>query len=189
MRPYAKCILTAVVVLVSLGLLAQEAYQPPDPDLLARFSYDTSAIVQGSETLRVCVAVFRDGNYRLVRVPAFGPTQRLHGKIQDTQLQKLRKLISDPHFRTLSGTHVGIIRQESESFGAEILRDSGAQRLQWLNADGESPFPGSVSKIVDWLEHFQPTGGKSFELAEFPEVCPSGGLHLLQPSVSENLRP
>jgi hypothetical protein len=180
MRRYAKCTVTAAVVLVSFGLWAQETYQPPDPDLLARFSY------QGDQ--HICVAVSRGGDYRLVRVPALGPTQRLHGKIRAEQLQQLRKLISDPHFRALSGTHGGLIRQESESFGAEILRDSGAQRLQWLNADGESPFPGSVSKIVDWLEHFQPTGGKPFEFAEYPEVCPSGGLRLLQPSVAENLR-
>jgi hypothetical protein len=187
MRPYAKCILAAAIVLASFGLCAQEAYQGPDPDLLARFSYDTSAMVQGSETLRICVTVFRDGDYRLVRVPALGPTQRLHGKIQDKQLQELRKLISDPHFRSLSGNHVGVIRQESESFGAEILRDSGAQRLQWINADGERPFPGSVSKIVDWLENFHPTGGQPFEFAEYPEVCPSGGLRLLQPAVAANL--
>lgn len=181
MQSHAKCILTAAIVLFSFGLWAQEAYRPPDPDLLARFSY------QGDK--HICVAVSRGGDYRLMRSLDNGQTLRLHGKIREEQLQQLRKLISDPHFRTLSGTHGGIIRQQSESFGAEILRDSGAQRLQWLNADGESPFPGSVSKIVDWLEHFQPTGGKSFEFAEYPEVCPSGGLRLLQPSVSENLHP
>jgi hypothetical protein len=181
MRRYAKCTVTAAVVLVSFGLWGQETYQAPaPPDLLARFSY------QGDQ--HICLAVSRGGDYRLVRVPALGPTQRLHGKIGAEQLQQLRKLISDPHFRALSGTHGGLIRQESESFGAEILRDSGAQRLQWLNADGESPFPGSVSKIVDWLQYFQPTGGKPFEFAEYPEVCPSGGLRLLQPSVAENLR-
>lgn len=180
MRPYAKFILTAAIVLVSFGSWAQEAYQPPDPDLLARFSY------QGVQ--HICVAVSRGGDYRLVRSLDNGQTLRLHGKIRDEQLQPLRKLISDPHFRSLSGDHAGVIRQESESFGAEILRESGAQRLQWVNADGESPFPGSVSKIVDWLENFQPTGGKPFEFAEYPEVCPSGGLRLLQPSVAENPR-
>jgi hypothetical protein len=181
MRPYAKCTLTAAIVMVSFGLWGQEAYQPPDPDLLARFSY------QGVQ--RICVAVSRGGDYRLVRSLDNGQTQRLHGKIREEQFQQLRKLISDPHFRALSGDHGGLIRQESESFGAEILRDNGAQRLQWLNADGESPFPGSVSKIVDWLENFQPTGGKPFEFAEYPQVCPSGGVRLLQPSVAAILHP
>jgi hypothetical protein len=181
MRCCAKSFLTTAVVLFSFGLWAQEAYQPRDPDLLARFSY------QGAQ--HICVSFSRGGDYRLVRSLDNGQTQRLHGKIREEQLQQLRNLLSDPHFRTLSGTHGGLIRQESESFGAEIPRDDGAQRLQWLDADGKSPFPGSVGKIVDWLEHFQPTGGKPFEFAEYPEVCPSGGLHLLQPSVSENLRP
>src|ERR1700691_355188 len=106
MQPHAKCILTAAIALVSFSLWAQEAYQPPDPDLLARFSY------QGAQ--HICVAVSRGGDYRLVRSLDNGQTLRLHGKIREEQLQQLRKLISDPHFRTLSGNHGGLIRQESE---------------------------------------------------------------------------
>jgi hypothetical protein len=64
-----------------------------------------------------------------------------------------------------------------------------AQRLQWLNADGENPFPDSVTKVVIWLKHFEPTDAKLFEYTEFPDVCPSGGLRLLQPSVAANLHP
>jgi hypothetical protein len=61
--------------------------------------------------------------------------------------------------------------------------------LQWLNADGESPFPESVAKIVDWLQQFEPKNGKDFEYTEFPNVCPSGGLRLVQPAVADNQRP
>jgi hypothetical protein len=187
MQLRTKSILTATVLLVSVGLWAQEASLPKDPDLLARLSYDTSAMVQGSETRHICVAVTRDGDYRLVRSLDHGQTQRLHGKIQDKEFQQLKKLLSDSDFRALSGIHGGLIRQESESFGAEILRQDGAQRMRWLDADGESPFPASVGTVVSWLKHFEPTGGKPFEYAEYPDVCPSGGLRLLQPSVAANL--
>jgi hypothetical protein len=60
------------------------------------------------------------------------------------------------------------------------MPEQEAGRLQWLNADGESPFPASVSKRVDWLQRFQPKNGKSFEDAEYPPVCPAGELRLLQ---------
>ena len=82
--------------------------------------------------------------------------------------------------------------------GRWVTREDGARewpeheaawRLKWLNADGESPFPASVSKLVDWLQGFQPKDAKSFEYAEYPEVCPAGGLRLLQPSVAENSHP
>ena len=101
----------------------------------------------------------------------------------------------------MSGDHGGLIRQESERFAAEILfgdrgREDGARkglghepwRLQWLNADGESPFPASASTLVDWLKRFQPKDGKSFEYADYPDVCP-GGLRLLQPAVAQNSHP
>jgi hypothetical protein len=187
MQPYAKSLLATAVLLVSVGLWAQEASLPKDPDLLARLSYDNSAIVQGSETRHICVAVSRDGDYRVERAPALGPTQRLHGKIQDKQFQHLKKLLSGSDFRALSGIHGGLIRQESKSFGAEILREDGAQHMRWLDADGETPFPASVATVVNWLKHFEPIGGKPFEYAEYPDVCPSGGLRLLQPSVAANL--
>ena len=95
-----------------------------------------------------------------------------------------------------------MIRQDAEVFAAEIpgpVRDhvDGARqwmghdvwRLQWLNADDESPFPGSVAKVVDWLRHFEPKNGKSFVYAEFPDVCPNRGLRLVQPAVAENSHP
>jgi hypothetical protein len=113
----------------------------------------------------------------------------LRGKISDRQFKQLGKLLSDSDFRALSGSHGGLIRQRAESFGAEVVGEDGTQRLQWLNADGENPFPDSVGKVVDWLEHFEPKNGKAFEYAEFPDVCPSVGVRLLQPSVAANVGP
>jgi hypothetical protein len=95
-----------------------------------------------------------------------------------------------------------LIREESQSFAVEIpfgdrLHGDGARRwieheawrLQWLNPNGERPFPSSVSKVVDWLQHFQPKDGKYFEYAEYSDVCPAQGFRLLQPSVAENPQP
>jgi hypothetical protein len=55
--------------------------------------------------------------------------------------------------------------------------------------DDEKPFPLPITKVVTWLKHFDPAGSTEFESADFPDVCPSGGLHLLQPSVAGNLKP
>lgn len=202
MQLCAKSYLTAVVLLISTGLWAQEAYHASDPDLLARLSYDRSAIVHGDDVRQVCIAVSRDGEYRITRSLTTGSMQRLQGKMPKEQLDQLKTLLGSDEFRALSGTHGGLIRQESESFGAEIPAAKQlpggippesaiprAHRLQWLNADGESPFPAPLAKVVDWLKHFEPTNGKAFEYAEYPEVCPSGGLRLIQPSVANNGRP
>jgi hypothetical protein len=197
-----RMLLTVSFLLISFGMWAQEMSHPVDTDLLVRLSYESSRVVSTPEARHVCVAVTRDGEYRIVRSMVDGEMQRLHGKMPKEQLQQLTELLGAAEFRALSGDHVGVIRQDAEVFTAEIpgpVRehvDGSRQwtgrdvwRLQWLNADGESPFPGSVVKVVDWLRHFEPKNGKAFEYAEYPDVCPNRGLRLVQPAVAENAHP
>jgi hypothetical protein len=194
MHMSAKWLLAMVVVLVSGGLWAQEVYRSPDPELMVRLSYDGPATVHGEGLLHVCVAVSRDGEYRIVRSLNSGMTERLHGKMPQEQIRQLKSLLESAAFRVLSGSHGGLVRQDSESFGAEVLSErqgeNRTQRLHWLNADGESSFPDPVTKIVNWLNRFDPKDGKAFEYTDYPDVCPSlGGLHLLAPSVAANVHP
>jgi len=188
MEAFLKSFLTTAVVLVSAGLWAQETYHPQDADLLARLSYHGPSTEKGVMFQQVCVAVLRDGEYRMVRSLNDGGMQRRQGKMPKEQLQKLSELLASAEFRSLSGEHGGLIRQTSETFGAEIPHgQKKAQRVQWLNADGESPFPASVGKVVEWLRQFEPRDGKEFEYGA--DVCPSGGLRLLQPAVAGNQQP
>ena len=186
MQPFLKLFLTAAIVLLSASVWAQEVYHPQDPDLLGRFSYgDPAAAVR-----QVCISVSRDGDYRIVQALNNGQTVRLQGKMPKEQLQKLKTLVGAAEFKALTGNRGGLLRHPAESFGAEIPRgDDKAQRLQWLNTEGAGPFPDPVAKVVDWLKHFEPIEGKSFEYTDYPDVCPSSGLRLLQPSVAENARP
>jgi len=203
MNLYSKMLLTSAILVVTSGAIAQERLHPPDPNLMARFSYDKTGVVMRQGDLHhVCVAVSRDGDYRIVRSLDNGQIQRLHGKMAEEEFRQLTNQLEAAELRKLSGYHGGLIRQESESFAVEIpLRDGWHQdeagnwveheawRLQWLNPDGESPFPAPVSKLVDWLRRFQPSDGKSFDYADYPDVCPAGGLRLLQPDLAENSHP
>jgi hypothetical protein len=198
MLPSSRLFLTVAVLSISVGLWSQEPLRDlrDNSDVLARLSYDSSSLAQGGH---FCFAVSPAGDYRFVRSINSvngGLPVRLQGKMTKEQLQQLKALLESSEFRHQSGNHGGVIREEAESFGAEIPApdpqggiEISARRLQWLNADGESPFPASVAKVVKWLKEFEPTGGKSFEYAEFPDVCPSGGLHLLHPSVAQSLHP
>jgi hypothetical protein len=190
MQPRLKSFLTAAFLLTSLGLCAQEDYHSRNRDLLARLSYESSPVVRREGVRHICVSVNREGEYRIVRSPQEGQTQRLQGRLSSEQMKQIEMLLGSDDFRNLSGSHGGLILQEAESFGAEIgRREDETQRLQWLNADGKNPFPASVAKVIDWLKHFEPTNGKSFVYAEYPDVCPAGGLRLLQPTVAANQHP
>lgn len=48
--------------------------------------------------------------------------------------------------------------------------------MQWLNPDREG-------------QRFQPNDGKSFDYAEYTDVCPTGGRRPLQPAIAENSHP
>jgi len=192
-----KMLLTTALLLYASSSIAQEPYHSFESDVMARLSYDNSGVVQHGNVRHVCIAVSRDREYRIVRSFDDGQSQRLQGQMLAEGFRQLSKLLGSTEFRDLEGDHggPGLILQEAESFAAEIplgdrsRLDHEAWRLHWLNGDGENPFPASVSKLVDWLQRFQPKDGKSFDYIEFPDVCPAGGLRLLQPSVAEKSRP
>jgi hypothetical protein len=180
----------AVVLLISAGVRAQETYHPQDEGVFARLSYDTSAVVSEDDAVRhLCVTVLSDGEYRIERTLHTG-TERLQGKLTKEQLEQLKTLLDSEKLRAVASNHSGLIRQDSESFAAEIQRgEDGAQRLRWLNADDESPFPASIAKVVDWLKRFEAKDAQAFEYAEYPDVCPASGLRRIQPSVAQNGKP
>jgi len=203
MHPSPKTLLIAAILLVASVSIPQEATPSADAALMARLSYDNSGFAQPGSMMHVCFAVSKDGDYRIVRSLDDGQTQRLHGNMPKEDFRQLTNLLEAADFRDLSGNGGGLVRQEAETFAAEIAvrgrwHDDGhgtkwlepeSWRLRWLNADGEEPFPSPVANVVDWLKRFEPKNAKRFENTEFPDVCPSLGLRLVQPSISENLRP
>jgi hypothetical protein len=214
MRQYAKSLLITFL-LASVATRAQEIYHAGDPNLMARFSYERSPF-GGPGIEEICISVFQDGNYRMlsyyfVRPPSTGEISPMHrrGKMTKDQLQQLRNLLTAPAFRSLSGNHGGLIRNHAENFMAEISpievspafqpmptvpsgpprSDPGPpRRLQWLNPDDESPFPGPVAEVIVWMKHFQPLNGQLVDDSEILDVCPSVGLSLIRPSVAANDR-
>jgi hypothetical protein len=188
MRSYAKFFLMLAILPVSLSLWTQEVFPiPGGRGLLARLSYANSGSVQREGVRHICVAVSRDGDYRLVRSLAFGTqTEQLQGTMTKEQLQKLTALLHSNELRAQSGSHPHLVWKETESFVAEIPHRAGTQRLDWLNADGENPFPDSVAKVVDWLKHFEPQNAKGG--TGYLGVCPVE-IRPLQPSLATKIHP
>jgi hypothetical protein len=194
MRISGKSLLTASVVLLSVGVWGQQLDQPR---VLARLLYD-SGMSQGEGLRHECISVSKDGYYRIVRTTDNGQILRAQGKLPEEQFEQLKKSLDSKGFQKLSQSYGGgIILQEAEIFAAELpgpvefdgtdyaMKDH-TRRVRWLNADGGNPFPAAIVTIVDWLKHFAPKDGKAFEEAEFQDVCPSAGLSLVEPSVAAN---
>jgi len=186
-----KLLLTTALVFAASALLAQEMNVEHGPELMVRLSYDNSGVRERGDFSHICIAVFRDGEYRIENPIDYG-MERLHGTMSKEQLSQLSKLLEASDFRNLSGYHAGIIRQDAETFAAEIPAHDPLQpawRLRMLNADGASPFPAPVAKIADWLKAFQPKDAKKSDDSEFSGTCPSVGVSLVQPPVAENSQP
>jgi hypothetical protein len=73
---------------------------------MARLSYDKSAVVRQGNVLYICVAVSRNGDYRIVRSLDDGQTQRLHGEMPKKEFSQLAELLGASEFRNLSGIMV-----------------------------------------------------------------------------------
>jgi hypothetical protein len=202
MRLFSQFLSIVSILAAPLLLHGQETKITTDPGTLARLEYATSAATERGDLRHVCVAITLDGEYQIIRSTVDKPTEYLRGQLSKDRFDKLKTLLSSKEFRSQSGTLGGLIRQDSENFRAEmprplkkradatyLLPERESWRLEWLNADNTAPFPHSISKVVHWLQSFEPKDSKEFSYADFPNVCPSGGLRLVQPSVADNQRP
>jgi hypothetical protein len=199
MRFLSRLLWIVSILSVPLLLRGQEVQMPARAEVIARLAYDTTSVIQRGDLRHLCLSIRRDGEYEIIRSTNEEPTQYLRGQMPKDRFQELKSLLSSKEFRSQSGTRGGLIRQDSESFRAEMpaplkTRADGsyvwpqaeAWRLEWLNADDAAPFPDSISKVVNWLQSFEPKDGKEFSYAEFPDVCPSLGFRLVQPIVAAN---
>jgi hypothetical protein len=180
-----------------------------EPNWLAQLAFDSGGL-QSPGSQHICLAVDQDGSYRMLRRNAglqmigtpnldpakpsdqdtlrklLDPIERFQGTLSQEELLQLKTLLRSSDLRPLLGNHFALIRQSAETFTAEIpISDKqvsdGTLHVHLLNADGQSPFPPPVRKIVDWLNRFEPTNAKRSANLEFRDVCPSGGLQLVQP--------
>ena len=201
MPRFAGTVLLAALLGMSASVSAQAVRPWQESDVLARLSYNAS-------TAQICLEVTIDGAYRMQRsvesVRSVGSTrsterdlldgpQRLEGKLSRKEFRELEALLDSRDFRSLGNNHAGLIRQNAENFAAEIPIPSRkgevedrTLKLQWLKADDESPFPASIQELVSWIKNFHGKNAHSFTAGEFPDVCPRGGISLVQPSIADN---
>jgi len=185
MRTCAQSLLIFTLVLVGSIAGAQQPSHAGENDILARLSYDSSGLLQGPGVSHICLAVSRDGDYRIIRSVENRPTLRLHGTMTGEQFREFKQLLEARAFRILLSSPGHLIYQDAESFHAEFplgnrMQGDGerqyiapkSRRMEWLNADGESPFPASIAKMVDWMQRFNPKGADAFEYEESSDVCP-----------------
>jgi hypothetical protein len=204
MPRFSDTVLFATLLGISASLSAQAVRPWDESDILARLSYSAS---MG----QTCVEVTIDGAYRIQRsfesvrgvrstpsteLDLLNGPQRLEGKLSQKEFREFEALLDSRDFRSLGNNHAGLIRQNAEDFVAEIPipsrrgeADDRTLRLQWLKADDESPFPATVEKLVSWIRNIQTNNSQSFTAGGFPDVCPRGGISLVQPSIADNQHP
>jgi hypothetical protein len=194
-----------VLFLATTASWAQERYHPSDLQLLTRLSYERSPF-DSDGIQRMCIAVSQNGDYRMLSV-----TERSNGWLESEgtmskdQFEQLKGLLKARAFTSLPEDHGNIIRSGAENFMAELWRQEVApvvqfrstvpnvppqstsvpyRRIHWLNADGESPFPQPLRKVIEWMKNFRTSGARHVESPDRADACPSVGFSLLQPSIA-----
>ncbi|MGH9512003.1 MAG: hypothetical protein ACRD2U_07680 [Terriglobales bacterium] len=169
--------MSAACLLVSLSAFADSNHGQSGEPLLARLSYHRTWTVSRDDEgpPQICVALFQDGHYEMLRTTAGGKIERLQGTIGTEEIEHVKGLLESPDFRGLKGTGQGLIRSGSESFAAEVPRENGVQYVERMNPDRERPFPEAVTKVVQWLQTFEPKQAEALINTEFPDICPRTG--------------
>ncbi|MGC2473618.1 MAG: hypothetical protein WA485_04735, partial [Candidatus Sulfotelmatobacter sp.] len=120
MPRFARLLVILSILLPATVLWGQQVDKPSDSEPLARLAYDTTEAMQAGDVRHVCLAINRDGEYQIIRSTFDKPTEYLRGQMSKDQFQELKSLLSSKEFRSQTGTHTGLIRQDSESFRAEM---------------------------------------------------------------------
>jgi hypothetical protein len=149
-------------------------HKPEHGAVLARLSYTSTYIVNGSEEKylpRVCFELYRDGRYRIMRATTKGADENRAGKLSPDQLETVSKMLMQLDFNSSPG---GVIRRGSESFVAEVPNGAEERRLLWVDPDHRRPFPGPVAKVIGWLRGFNSDDAPPFNAPELgtDPICP-----------------
>ena len=152
-----------------------------DEHILARLSYSNSMMeYSGAQSRRVCFAVYDSGLYRLWRPNPLhlkpgdlDPARVLfEGQLTTEQMLQFRTMMKQLDFKSREG---GLVQMGAESFLAELPNNGKTVRFKWVNPDHRHPFPRAVSRMVDWLQDFEPHNSTQLALQEMSDtpVCPS----------------
>ena len=152
-----------------------------DEHILARLSYSNTMMeYSGAQSRRVCFAVYDSGLYRLWRPDPLhinsGDLDPAHvlfeGQLTTEQMLQFRTMMKQLDFRSREG---GLVQMGAESFLAELPNNGKTIRFKWVNPDHRHPFPRAVSRMVDWLQDFEPHNSTQLALREMSDtpVCPS----------------
>ncbi len=182
----SKSLVVGLIVLIAVAVSASDydaQARDQDLSLLARLSYQNSSVQSPAtqQSQHICLSVYVDGHYRVLRTNEAGYPQMQEGKLTNDQLNQLQFLLNSSDFRSLSGSHGSLVRGKSENFIAEIPRAKNVQHVVFTIADETPRFPKAVAYVVKWLTNFTPVNAITIEQSEFPDVCPRMQMSPVEP--------
>jgi len=174
-------ILISAAVLIGARTASAQTEKNGDDHLIARLSYGNTLMeYSDGAPRRVCFAVYKSGLYRLWRPntmdlkPGDPDPARIvsQGALTQEEMRQLTTMLRQLNFKSQGG---GIVEQGSESFLAELIQNGRTERLKWVDPDHRRPFPQVISRIVDWMQDFEPRNSRQITLQDLSNVsvCPS----------------
>lgn len=162
--------------------------EAPSTPLLARISYQSSFVAGSGDSPHICIALYENGLYRLSKVGAdksdLLPSPILQGTLTKEELDRFVALL---HNLRSNYRQDGIVREGTASFVAELTSNGKPVRYIWTDADHRDPFPGSIRKVVHWMQDFKAEDSTVItlhELSSIPSPCPSLNEKSFQPVIA-----
>lgn len=144
--------------------------------------------VRSGDSPHICIALYENGLYRLSKVGAdksdLLPSPILQGTLTKEELDRFVALL---HNLRSNYRQDGIVREGTASFVAELTSNGKPVRYIWTDADHRDPFPGSIRKVVHWMQDFKAEDSTVItlhELSSIPSPCPSLNEKSFQPVIA-----
>ncbi len=172
--------ISAAVFLAAIAVMAQ-LKRNADENLVARLSYSNTLMeYSGDQARQVCFALYKSGLYRLWRPNPVnlkpGDPDPAHvmfeGALTKEQMRQMGAMLKQLN---LSSHQAGFVEQGAESFLVEMVNGSRTEQLKWVNPDHRRAFPPPITRVVDWMQDFQPQDAVKVTLRDLSDisVCPS----------------
>ena len=159
-RAVGAVAVSALILAFALGIGAKA--QNEERRLLFKATR-TTVDVRGStvKSGRTCLALYRNGQYVLeTHDQGLGPIKKVghvfEGVVSDSELHEIVATIDSKELRDIATPYVeNQSHRHLEMLGLGIPRESGEQKLHFVDSDGQSSFTPSASAIDDWLKKIE----------------------------------
>jgi len=161
----------AIAIIIAAAALSGSENENPDVNapFLVRLAYEDNGVAGNVPRNAVCMAIWQEGQYRILRNGDFVGPRLVQGSMSDAELKQLLSVLDSADFRNLSSARGDFVNRQ---FIAEVRHGEGVQHVVLVIPGRDEVFPKAAADMIHWLLTFKPQNAESLANSDSRNVCP-----------------